>query len=142
MSPTTTAPVGRICGVVVAVALAALVSPMAGGPAHAEPAWRDEPERSVEGEVQVSLTPREVSDGRFRVDISLTTHSGDLGELDLAAATVLIAGGQSVRPVKAPKLRGHHARGRLEFPLERVPESFQIVIRDVRSQGDLIFRWP
>ncbi len=110
--------------------------------ATARPAWMQEPARSNDGEVQFTLTPRDVSGGRFRVDIAVNTHSGNLAELDLRTATELRTGGQTLQPVEAPALRGHHARGRLEFALEQVPESFEIVIRGVRHMGDLTFRWP
>jgi hypothetical protein len=110
--------------------------------AEAQPAWSKAPERSNSGEVQFTLTPRDVSGGRFRVDIVVTTHSGDLASLDLSAAAELRLAGRTLRPVKAPALRGHHTKGRLEFALDRMPESFEIVIRGVRTQGDLTFRWP
>ena len=109
---------------------------------RAQPAWRSNPDRSNEGEVEFVLTPRDVSGGRFRVDIVVTTHSGDLAGLDLSRATELRVDGQTLRPVKAPALRGHHVRGRLEFALARLPETFEIVIRGVRTLGDLTFRWP
>lgn len=108
----------------------------------AEPAWSKEPARSNEGAVQFTLTPRGISGGQFRVDIAVNTHSGNLADLDLAKATELRTGGKTLHPVEAPALRGHHARGRLEFALERVPDTFEIVIRGVRSMGDLTFRWP
>lgn len=108
----------------------------------AQPAWTKDPARSNHGAVQFTLTPRDVSGGRFRVDIAVNTHSGNLADLDLAKATELRTGGKTLQPVEAPALRGHHARGRLEFALERVPETFEIVIRGVRSMGDLTFRWP
>jgi len=122
--------------------LASLLALAAGSVASAEPAWRNDPVRRNEGAVQFELTPRDVAGGRFRVDVVATTHSGDLAGLDLKAATELRVGGQSLRPVEAPALRGHHARGRLEFALERVPDAFEIVIRGVRSMGDATFRWP
>ena len=123
--------------------LAALVFLPALAPwAGAQPAWSKKPERSNAGEVEFVLTPRDVSGGRFRVDIVVTTHSGDLAGLDLSRATELRVDGQTLRPVKAPALRGHHVRGRLEFALARLPETFEIVIRGVRTLGDLTFRWP
>ena len=123
--------------------LAALVFLPALAPgAGAQPAWSQKPERSNAGEVEFVLTPRDVAGGRFRVDIVVTTHSGDLASLDLSTAAELRVDGQTLRPVKAPALRGHHVRGRLEFALARLPESFEIVIRGVRTLGDLTFRWP
>lgn len=123
----------------VAAALVAAWTALAFG---SEPAWRGDPARSNEGAVQFVLTPRDVSGGHFRVDIAVTTHSGNLAELHLQATTELRADGRSLRPVKATALRGHHARGRLEFALERVPDEFEIVIAGVRTMGPLTFRWP
>jgi len=123
--------------------LAAILVLLALAPwAVAEPAWSQKPERSNMGEVQFVLTPRDVSGGHFRVDIVVTTHSGDLASLNLSTATELRVDGQTLRPVKAPTLRGHHVRGRLEFALARLPDTFEIVIHGVRTQGDLTFRWP
>ena len=126
----------------IALALGLLLAGAAALSAAAEPAWSRNPARSNEGEVQFTLTPRDASGGRFRVDIVVTTHSGDLRELDLQSAMTLNLGPQTLRPLIAPALRGHHVKGRLEFALERVPEAFEIVIRGVRSMGDLTFRWP
>jgi hypothetical protein len=108
----------------------------------AEPAWKEKPERSNEGEVQFNLTPRDVSGGRFRVDIIITAHSGDLSQLDLRQAVTLRIGGQTLQPVKVPTLRGHHVRGRMEFALSELPERFEIVIAGPRGMGDITFRWP
>jgi len=121
---------------------AVLVLSAPAGWAGAEPAWSQKPERSNMGEAQFVLTPRDVTDGRLRVDIVVTTHSGDLASLNLSTATELRVDGQVLRPVKAPAVRGHHVRGRLEFALARLPETFEIVIRGVRTLGDLTFRWP
>jgi hypothetical protein len=127
---------------VAVLGLLALLVLYASAVAGAQPAWSSNPTRSNEGEVQFTLTPRDVKGGTFRVDIVVTTHSGDLGSLDLRAATELRVAGQILRPVKAPALRGHHATGRLEFALARIPDAFEIVIRGVRTQGDVTFRWP
>ena len=108
----------------------------------AQPAWSQSPTRSNQGEVIFELTPRDVSGGRFRVDIVITTHSGDLSSLDLRSAVELRVNGQTLRPLQAPALRGHHVRGRLEFAQERTPEAFEIVIRGVGTMGDVTFRWP
>lgn len=107
-----------------------------------EPAWRANPERSNQGPVMFVLTPRDASGKRFRVDVQVNTHSGDLSQLDLMTATELRVDGKTLRPLEAPALRGHHARGRFEFALDRVPDAFEIVIRGVRTMGDLTFRWP
>jgi len=128
--------------VALALAVAFLILPALAPGAGAQPAWSQKPERSNAGAVQFVLTPKDVSGGRFRVDIVVTTHSGDLASLDLSAAAELRVNGQTLRPAKAPALRGHHVRGRLEFALAQLPETFEIVIRGVGTQGDLTFRWP
>jgi hypothetical protein len=119
-----------------------LLAGVAALPALAQPAWRADPARSSAGEVEITLTPRDVSRGRFRVDIVVTAHTGDLSALKLGEATELRVAGQTLRPVAAPALRGHHVRGRLEFALDRLPDAFEIVIRAVPGVGDLTFRWP
>jgi hypothetical protein len=110
--------------------------------AVAQPSWSKNPERANEGEVQFSLTPRDVKDGRFRVDLVVTTHTIELAVLDLRKAVELRVEGRVLRPVEAPALRGHHARGRLEFELDRVPEAFDIVIDGAPGMGTFAFRWP
>ena len=129
---------GSCAGLLLALALAIPGAQRAG----AEPAWRGDPDRSNKGEVQFVLTPRDVKDGRFRVDVEVNTHGGDLAELNLQAATELRAEGKTLRPLEPVPLRGHHGKGRLEFQLDRLPDSFEIVIRGVRAMGDLTFRWP
>jgi hypothetical protein len=109
---------------------------------QAEPAWSKQPERSNQGEVEFTLTPRDVSGGRFRVDIVVNTHSGNLADLDLMRAVELRVDGRVLRPVNAPALRGHHSRGRLEFELDRMPEAFEIVIGTLPTGSPLTFRWP
>jgi hypothetical protein len=136
-------PWGRTLGRVAVIVIAALL--LTGWTLialRAAPAWSANPARSNAGEVQFTLTPRDVSGGRFRVDIVVTTHGGDLASLDLKADTELRIGDRKLQPIKAPALRGHHAKGRLEFALERTPDTFEIVIRGVRTMGDLTFRWP
>ena len=110
--------------------------------ASQRPAHGTGPARSSAGEVMFVLTPRAVSDGHFLVDVQVNTHSGDLAQLDLQAATELRVAGQTLRPVAPVTLRGHHARGRLEFALARAPDAYEIVIRGVRNMGDVTFRWP
>lgn len=132
---------GPLTGVA-SLVIALLLAVTAVGVAHAEPAWSARPERSNSGEVQFSLTPRGVGSGKFRVDVTVTTHAGSLSEIDLMSSTELRVNGLTLRPVSAPSLSGHHARGRLEFALNTIPDTFEIVMRGVRGAGDVVFRWP
>lgn len=131
-----------LAAVVLVLGLAAVWGVRGGSAGEGLPAWGADPARSNNGAVQFVLTPRKISWGRFPVDIVITTHSGDLATLNLKEATELRFGGRTLRPVKVPALRGHHVRGKLEFPVEWVPDTFEIVIRGVPDMGDLTFRWP
>ncbi len=98
--------------------------------------------RSNDGPVVFQLTPRGVEDGRFHIDLRVDTHSGDLADLDLQAATVLRAGSSAFRPLEPVPLRGHHARGTLVFALNAQPQAFEVVISGPGRLGELVFRWP
>ena len=98
--------------------------------------------RSSEGEVSFQLTPQAVVDGKFTVNLRADTHSGDLADLDLREAVTLHAAGKTYKPVSASALSGHHSTGSVAFDIERIPDSFFIVIAGVRDMKELKFEWP
>jgi hypothetical protein len=98
--------------------------------------------RSNRGPIVFFLTPQGVKDGRFRVDVRVDTHSGDLSRLDLQSATVLRLGTREYPALTPVSLGGHHGTGTLWFGLGEAPRAFEIVIRGVGTQGALSFRWP
>jgi hypothetical protein len=115
---------------------------MGGHSAMAEPLWTKNPTRVDKGDIEISLTPKGVVEGRFRIAVSVDTHSGDLGKLDLQHTALLRVGTSQYQPMKEVKLSGHHATGQLEFPLTVVPEVFEIEIVNWATGGKRVFRWP
>lgn len=94
------------------------------------------------GAVSVELTPASFADGRLVVDIRVNTHTvNDLDKYDLKSITTLETAGESVAPVSAPKLAGHHNSGELEFPLRALPDSMTITIQGLDEPATRIFLW-
>jgi hypothetical protein len=134
---------GCMAGMMAAILIAALaLMEWTAAPLQAQPAWSKQPDRGNQGDVEFTLTPRDVSEGRFRVDVVVSTHGGNLADLDLMQAAELRVDGRVLHPLTAPALRGHHSRGRLEFGLDRIPEAFEIVIGKLPAGEPLTFRWP
>lgn len=99
--------------------------------------------RESGGAVMVSLTPKEFTDGRLVVAMGVTTHTvNDLDRYDLTKIVTLKAAGKEIAPVSAPQLEGHHNAGDLVFPLNEMPDSFAIEIRDLNTPGVRRFSWP
>lgn len=98
--------------------------------------------RSSEGEVSFQLTPQTVVNGKFTVNLRVDTHSGDLADLDLREAMTLHAADKTYKPVSGSSLSGHHATGSVAFDIERIPDSFFIIIAGVRNMKELKFEWP
>lgn len=98
--------------------------------------------KTAGADVVISLTPKKVKKGRFLFDLAADTHQGELADVDLRSNTRLLVGDRVLAPVEVPTLRGHHARGRLAFELEEIPDRFSVVIRNVRSEPELRFDWP
>jgi hypothetical protein len=98
--------------------------------------------RSGGGEVMFRVTPRGMEAGRFLVDVRVDTHSGDLAELDLRAATTLEASGRALHPIAPAALRGHHAGATLAFDLAEAPDRLEIVFTGVRGMPDVVLQWP
>ena len=98
--------------------------------------------RSNRGDVSFEVTPREPVDSSFTFDIKADTHSGDLAELDLTRVVRLEANGETYHPVRASKLRGHHATASVTFEIARVPARFTLAIATVRNMDEIRFDWP
>lgn len=99
--------------------------------------------RESGGAVMVDLTPKEFSNGELSVAIGVNTHTvNDLDKYDLTRLVTLKADELEVTPVSAPRLRGHHNRGELVFPLKRMPASLTIEIRGLDDPDVRTFNWP
>ena len=120
------------------------------GPAAAVPQDGDLSRADDQGAVMVEVTPRSLapSAGPLQFDVSMNTHSVDLG-MDLASlATLTTDTGVTVLAARwdAPR-GGHHVSGTLVFPgtkngapfLEGV-HKLTLTIRDVDASSR-IFQW-
>ena len=94
------------------------------------------------GDATVELTPKGFDNGKFKVDISVNTHSVDLSQYDLMEITTLQYGGRQIKPESVPKLAGHHNYGTMIFDLDKSPESFKITINGIPNVMERVFEWP
>ena len=94
------------------------------------------------GDAVVELTPKGFENGKFKVDVSLNTHSVDLSQFDLMKTTLLEYDGKKIKPESAPKLAGHHNYGTMIFNLDKSPESFKITITGIPNVEERVFEWP
>jgi hypothetical protein len=93
-----------------------------------------------EGEVTLELEPR-WRDGEFVIEVEATTHSVDLGAVNLLEQTRLFIGERELTPTEAGSLTGHHATATILFTLEARPTTFTIEIRDVPDQPVRRLTW-
>ncbi len=98
--------------------------------------------QSSESTVTIDLTPKEFENGKLYVDIGVNTHSVTLSDYDLKSLTVLEFDSNSINPVSAPKLSGHHDSGTLIFDIGKELKSFKIIISGMPDIDERIFEWP
>src|SRR3990172_6767698 len=100
------------------------------------------PQTNDEGGVVVAVTPKDQSDWSF--EITLTTHSGNLGE-DLGEVSVLADEmGDEYRRVEweGDPPGGHHRRGVIRFgEITPSPHSIILTIRQVGGVDERKFEW-
>ncbi len=93
------------------------------------------------GDVIVELIPASYKDGKLTINISMNTHTQNLGQFDLAEITGLQYKGKTYRPVKVRGGGGHHAYGRIVFELEEEPKEFTITITGIPMVQKRVFKW-
>lgn len=98
--------------------------------------------KSSAGEVMFEAVPKGIEAGVLVFDLRVTTHSGNLADLDLRKTATLRFGDQTIQPVSSPSLRGHHNSVQLSFPVKTIPDSFRLVFHGVRSMDDMTLQWP
>ena len=95
--------------------------------------------------VTVDVKPMQFAAGKpARFEVSMNTHSVDLGVDLIAVSTLTDDQGKEYRPVSwdGPGPGGHHRSGVLEFPvLEGTPRSVTLVIRDIAKVPERVFQW-
>lgn len=100
------------------------------------------PQTNDEGSIVVSVIPKDQSNWSF--EVTLDTHSGDLGE-DLAEVSILLdENGNEYKPISWERdpLGGHHRSGVLRFGnLTPAPQSVTLIIRQVGGIAERKFEW-
>jgi hypothetical protein len=95
--------------------------------------------------VTVDVKPMQFAAGKpAKFEVSMNTHSVDLGVDLIAVSTLTDDQGKEYRPVNwdGTGPGGHHRSGVLEFPaLEGTPKSVTLVIRDIARVPERIFQW-
>ena len=95
--------------------------------------------------VTVDVTPITFAVGQpTKFEVSMNTHSVDLGVDMTAVSTLTDDQGKEYRPVSwdGDGPGGHHRSGVLEFPaLEGTPKSVTLVIRDIAKVPERVFQW-
>jgi len=93
------------------------------------------------GDVSIELTPYEMNKKQLKVRIAANTHSVDLSGFDLKQITFLEYNGQTIKPISAPSLQGHHSNGELIFNIEKELSSFTIKIKGIPKVEERVFTW-
>jgi len=83
------------------------------------------------GDMTMDIKPVRYRDGLLEVKYYANTHSVSLGRYDLMELCTLEVDGKIYKPIKADRMRGHHAGGSIIFEVPERPEQFRILIRDI-----------
>lgn len=93
------------------------------------------------GLVTLELWPQ-WRDSVLVVRVRATTHTIELGTVNLSEQARLVVAGTEIAPFSAGQLSGHHAVAEVVFRLDRRPSSFAITIRDVPDVPERVLTWP
>ena len=93
------------------------------------------------GDMTMEITPVRYSNGRLEVKYYANTHSVSLGKYDLMELSTLEVDGKVYDPVKADRMRGHHAGGRIIFDVPEKPDRFRIVIHNIPIVEERFYEW-
>lgn len=105
-----------------------------------------ETKKSNDGPVTVAVTPKSLGESlaSWDFDITLNTHSEELGE-DLVAVSELVDDqGKSYKPIswEGTLPGGHHREGVLKFnPISPRPKSIELKIKNVGGIPERSFKW-
>jgi len=104
------------------------------------------PQSSQAGGVSINVKPTDVSVGAasWQFEVTLTTHSGDLGD-DLARSATLVDRAGKPRPAAGwdgDPAGGHHRKGVLRFKaLSPRPDALELRIVRAGETAPRTFRW-
>lgn len=97
-----------------------------------------------EGAVEITVTPKNLSNKEWVFDIALNTHSMEIGE-DLTKVSVLVdEDGNEYKPIEwqGDPPGGHHRKGILKFaPISPQPQSIILKIFQVGEIKERNFTW-
>jgi hypothetical protein len=93
------------------------------------------------GDMTMDIKPVKYKNGRLEVKYYANTHSVSLGRYDLMKLSTLEVDGKVYKPVKADRMRGHHAGGKIVFEVTEKPDRFRIVIRDLPRVEERLYEW-
>ena len=101
--------------------------------------------KSRKNGVTVDVKPMTFAAGQpAKFEVSMSTHSVDLGEDMAVVSTLRDDQGREYKPVNwdGDGPGGHHRSGVLEFPaLEGSPKSVTLVIRNIAKVPERVFEW-
>jgi hypothetical protein len=92
------------------------------------------------GDALVELTPK-FDKNWLIVKFSIDTHSVRLNGIDMKAMTTLEYGDKVLKPVKASRVGGHHASGKIVFNIGEDIDSFTIRIKGIPKIEDRVYEW-
>lgn len=95
-----------------------------------------------QGDVLIELTPA-LNNGRLEVKIAANTHSVDLSQFELKEITTLQTNKNTLKPISAPKISGHHATGIIVFEVNKkeIEKGFTVTILGIPVVEERIFIW-
>lgn len=107
------------------------------------------------GSVQGSHYAQQTSTGRVMLDVwpqwrdtvlvvqvRATTHTVDLGAVNLREQVRLVLAGTEIAPLSAGRLCGHDAMAEVVFRLDERPSGLTITIRGVPDVPERTMTWP
>jgi len=93
------------------------------------------------GNMTMEIRPVRYSDGRLEVKYYANTHTVSLGKYDLMELSTMEVNGKVYHPVKADRMRGHHAGGKIVFEIPERPDRFRMVIQGLPGVEKRLYEW-
>lgn len=98
-----------------------------------------------EAQVEIKVAPVSITDGdQWKFDITLDTHTVDLGQDLMENAFIVDGSGKVYRPIswQGDLPGGHHRQGILLFnAISPVPEVIELKIQNISGVPERVFQW-
>jgi hypothetical protein len=92
------------------------------------------------GDALVELKPS-IDKNHLIVKFRINTHSVSLNRINMKDMVTLEYRDKVLKPVKASRVGGHHASGKIIFNIEEGIDSFTIRIRGIPKVEDRVYEW-